>query len=100
MLYSDNAYLKFERVKLACDFPKVNPFTRFVRSKLCIEKGEVAARPVGMDKSNVVLSLAKTDSLIVLPGSTRSFQKGDWVTALLLEDDKGSQTLRQDTIRN
>ncbi|NMD72411.1 molybdopterin molybdotransferase MoeA [Bacillus sp. DNRA2] len=99
MLYSDHPYLKFETVSLACDFPKVNPFTRFVRSKLFFENGEMIARPVGMDKSNAVLSLAKTDTLMVLPGSTRHFQNGDKVTALLLEDEEGSQTLWQDSNR-
>lgn len=100
MLYSESPYLKFESAKLSCDFPKVNPFTRFVRSKLFIENGELIAGPVGVDKSNVVLSLSKTDSLMVLPGSTRSFQKGDWVTALVLEDDEGSQTLWRGSNRN
>ncbi|WP_318503959.1 gephyrin-like molybdotransferase Glp [Bacillus sp. T3] len=100
MLYSDSPYLKFESAKLACDFPKVNPFTRFVRSKLFFENGEMIARPVGMDKSNVVLSLAKTDTLMVLPGSTRSFQKGDRITVLLLEDEEGGKTLWQVSNRN
>jgi molybdopterin molybdotransferase len=100
LLLSENPYLKYEKVKLACDIPKANPFTRFVRGKLFFENGMISARPVGMDKSNVVLSLAKTDTLIVLPGSTRSFQKGEKVIALLLEDEEGSQMLWQDSDRN
>jgi molybdopterin molybdotransferase len=93
MLFSENPFLRIESAKLSVDFPKVNPFTRFIRSRLFFEDGEVVAGPVGMDKSNIVLSLAKTDSFIILPGSTRGYLKGDWVKVLMLEDEQGSKTL-------
>lgn len=91
MLYSEKPFLRMETAKLAVDSPKVNPFTRFIRGRLSFEKGEIMAVPVGMDKSNIVLSLAKTNSFIILPGSTRGYQKGDWVKVLMLEDDEGSK---------
>lgn len=93
MLYCENLFLKVVSAKLTFDFPKVNPFTRFIRGRLFYENGEILAGPVGMDKSNIVLSLAITDTLIILPASTRAFQKGDWVKVLLLEDNEGSQFL-------
>ncbi|MGJ7913094.1 hypothetical protein [Neobacillus sp. LXY-1] len=39
----------------------------------------------------MVMSLSKTDTLIILPGSTRTFQKGDLVKVLMLEDNEGSR---------
>lgn len=96
MLYSENPFLRIESAKLSVDFPKINPFTRFIRSRLFFENGEVVAGPVGMDKSNIVLSLAKTDSFIILPGSTRAYQKGDWVKVLMLIDEEGSKFFGSD----
>lgn len=93
MLYSENLFIRVVAAKLAVDIPKVNPFTRFIRGRLIFEKGEILAGPVGMDKSNIVLSLAKTDSFILLPGSTRGYEKGDWVKVLMLEDEEGSKNL-------
>jgi molybdopterin molybdotransferase len=91
MLFCDNPYPKLETAKLAADFQKINPFTRLVRSKLKInEFGELIAVPVGMDKSNIVMSLAKADSLAILPGGTRGFKQGDLINVLLLEDQEGS----------
>ncbi|WP_181349026.1 gephyrin-like molybdotransferase Glp [Thalassobacillus sp. CUG 92003] len=75
------------QAELGADFPKPNPFTRFVRSSVRYHKGKVMVDPAGMDKSAVVTSLARSDSLIILPGGTRGYQKGDEVEALLLEDD-------------
>ncbi|SIE94558.1 Molybdopterin molybdenumtransferase [Mycobacteroides abscessus subsp. abscessus] len=72
------------------DFPKPNPFTRFVRSRLEYENGRLISVPSGVDKSNIVMSLAGADALMVLPGGTRGYQRGDEVHVLLLEDDQGS----------
>jgi molybdopterin molybdotransferase len=79
--------------RLAVDLPKVNPFTRLVRSKLYFENGMVFVRPMGIDKSNTVLSLPRTDAFIILPSSTRAFQNGDWVKVFMLEDEEGSKAL-------
>ncbi|MCL6572601.1 MAG: molybdopterin molybdotransferase MoeA [Bacillus sp. (in: Bacteria)] len=89
-VFCENHHLRTEVAKLAVDFPRMNPYTRFVRSKVSFENGALVVEPVGLDKSNVVMSLANTDSLTVLPGGTKGYQKGDFVKVLLLNDDQGS----------
>lgn len=89
--HSSKPYLKKIKATLHTDFPKANPFTRFVRSELIFNDGRLFVEPSGMDKSNVVTSLVDCDSLIILPGGTRGFVKGDEVEVLLLEDQKGSE---------
>ncbi|HLR80170.1 MAG TPA: gephyrin-like molybdotransferase Glp [Bacillota bacterium] len=88
-LYNQNAFLRRVKATLADDFPKPNPFTRFVRSYLTYENGKVYANLAGMDKSNVVTSLAHTTCLMILPGGTRGFKVGDDVEVVLLEDQEG-----------
>jgi len=87
MLFCENTHLRASVAQLNVDFPKANPLTRFVRSKLYFENGKLLVDPAGLDKSNVVMSLAHTDSLAVLPGGKRGFQKGDQVQVLLLDDE-------------
>ncbi|WP_110926138.1 molybdopterin molybdotransferase MoeA [Bacillus massiliglaciei] len=89
-LFSEQVHLKKEEAILEEDFPKPNPFTRFVRAKLYYEKGQLKVVPSGKDKSNIAMSLAGANSFAVLPGGTRGFQKGDKVQILLLEDQEGS----------
>lgn len=72
------------------DFPKPNPFTRFVRAKVTIVDGALRAMPVGLDKSSAVSSLADANAFIVLPGGTRGFEAGMKVSVLLLEHAEGS----------
>ncbi|MEC5425131.1 molybdopterin molybdotransferase MoeA [Virgibacillus sp. C22-A2] len=88
-LFNNNPYLKRIKATLAADFPKPNPFTRFVRSYITYENGMVNVQLAGMDKSNVVTSLAHTTCFMVLPGGTRGFKSGDQVEALLLNDPIG-----------
>lgn len=90
MLYTDKIHLRMVQAALGEDFPKPNPFTRFVRSRLEYENGRLISVPSGVDKSNIVMSLAGADALMVLPGGTRGYQRGDEVHVLLLEDDQGS----------
>ena len=90
MLNCENVHLKAGVARLSVDFPKANPLTRFVRSRLFFEDGQLMVEPAGMDKSNIVMSLAHTDSLAVLPGGERGFHKGDEVKVMLLNDDEGS----------
>ncbi|WP_199426411.1 molybdopterin molybdotransferase MoeA [Thermaerobacillus caldiproteolyticus] len=89
-LFSPKPYLRKETATLLADFPKPNPFTRFVRSYVTVQDGRLYVFPVGMDKSNIVTSLAKANALMVLPGGTRGFAKGDTVDVWLLEDEEGS----------
>ncbi len=89
-MHSDRPYTRFITGELNSDFPKPNPFSRFVRGKLSYKDGRVYAEPVGLDKSGVVTSIAWADCLIILPGGTRGYQAGDSVDLILLEDQQGS----------
>ncbi|PAV28798.1 molybdopterin molybdenumtransferase [Virgibacillus profundi] len=88
-LYNKKPYLKRIKAILADGFPKPNPFTRFVRSYITYDNASVYVHLAGMDKSNVVTSLANSTCLMVLPGGTRGFKAGDEVEALLLDDMYG-----------
>jgi molybdopterin molybdotransferase len=91
MLFSEQPHLLKEQSILEVDFPKANPFMRFVRSYVYIENGQMKVVPSGLDKSNIVMSLAGANSLMILPGGSRGFMKGTKVEVLLLEDHKGSE---------
>ncbi|PLR82225.1 molybdopterin molybdenumtransferase [Bacillus canaveralius] len=91
LLFSEKPHLRKEQAILTANFPKANPFARFVRSALDFQDGRLTASPSGVDKSNIVMSLAGADSLMILPGGTRGFAAGDEVELLLLEDQTGSE---------
>lgn len=91
MLYCPKPHLRREKAVLEVDFPKANPFTRFVRSKVTIADGKLVAAPSGVDKSNIVMSLAGANSFIILPGGTRGYEAHTIVDVLLLEDHEGSE---------
>ncbi|WP_059173000.1 gephyrin-like molybdotransferase Glp [Bacillus sp. FJAT-27445] len=91
MLCSTKPHLRKEKAVLDTDFPKANPFTRFVRSTTFFKDGRIVATPSGLDKSNIVMSLAGANSLMILPGGTRGFEAGRDVEVLLLEDQEGSE---------
>jgi len=91
MLYVDMPHLRKEKAILQVDFLKANPFTRFVRSAYTILDGQLIVYPSGLDKSNVVMSLAGANSLMILPGGTRGYEAGTEVDVLLLEDFVGSE---------
>lgn len=91
MLFVEKPHLRKEKAILKVDFPKPNPFTRFVRTALTVLDGRLMAAPSGVDKSNIVMSLAGANSLMVLPGGTRGFETGNEVDVLLLEDFDGSE---------
>ncbi|UII56984.1 molybdopterin molybdotransferase MoeA [Cytobacillus spongiae] len=91
MLFSENPHLRKEKAILQVDFKKANPFTRFVRSILSVSNGKLVVSPSGLDKSNIVMSLAGANSLMLLPGGTRGFEAGTEVEVLILEDDVGSE---------
>ncbi len=90
-LFNWRPFLKRIDAVLGMDFPKPNPFTRFVRCYLTYNNAQIQAQPAGMDKSNVVTSLAHSTCLMLLPGGTRGFTKGDEVEVLLLEDHDGQR---------
>ncbi len=91
LLFSEKPHLRKEKAVLEADFPKANPFTRFVRSSAYIEDGRLKATPSGLDKSNIIMSLAGANSLMILPGGTRGFTARTEVDVLLLEDQTGSE---------
>ncbi|PKG22273.1 molybdopterin molybdotransferase MoeA [Niallia nealsonii] len=91
MLGSKKPFAKKVKAVLGTDFPKVNPFTRFVRSKLYFQNTKLIVKPIGLDKSGVIYSLALADCLLVLPGGSRGFQAGMEVDVLLLEDQEGGE---------
>lgn len=94
-LGSKKPHLQLVQGILKADFPKPNPFVRFIRSKMTIEAGKIYAEPVGLDKSGVVTSLANSDALVVLPGGTRGFKKGDEVDILLLNGEGSTEILKK-----
>ncbi|ULG72101.1 gephyrin-like molybdotransferase Glp [Macrococcus brunensis] len=69
------------KARLSADFTKANPFTRFIRAELDIVSGTV--RPAGFNKSNAVIAIARSNSMIILPGGTRGFKEGDLVDVMV-----------------
>ncbi|WAA09336.1 gephyrin-like molybdotransferase Glp [Fervidibacillus albus] len=92
-LHAKKPFAKKTVAELGSDFSKPNPFTRFVRGSLSLHQGKLICHPVGLDKSNVVSSLANTNVLIVLPGGTKGYTKGTTVTVILLEDQEGTEEM-------
>lgn len=98
-LYSTKPYLQSIKGTLKVDFPKANPFTRFIRSKIAYEHGKVVALPIGMDKSQVVTSLAYSDALVAVPGGTKGYKSGDEVDIILLNSE-GDSAPFQDPVKS
>lgn len=90
-LLSDKPYSLYHQATLSKDFLKANPFTRFVRSSVSSENGKLFVDPVGLDKSSSVISLASTNALLVLPGGTKGYQKGDQVIVLMIKEERGCE---------
>ncbi|QQK74744.1 molybdopterin molybdotransferase MoeA [Salicibibacter cibarius] len=90
-LFSEKPHLKRTKATLGKDYPKPNPFTRFVRATLEEDDGRFVAKPGGLDKSGSVTSIAGADVLIALPGGSRGYEAGMDVDIFLLEDHKGSE---------
>ncbi|MGP9040851.1 molybdopterin molybdotransferase MoeA [Cytobacillus kochii] len=90
MLGCRSPHLRKETAILQQDFPKVNPFTRFVRADVYVTNGSLMVRPSGVDKSNIVMSLARANAFMALPGGTRGYGVGDIVEVFMLEDFVGS----------
>ncbi|MFZ4451140.1 molybdopterin molybdotransferase MoeA [Salibacterium aidingense] len=90
-LYSITPHLKKTKATLGADFPKPNPFMRFVRASLVEKDGQWTAYPAGLDKSGSITSLSEASAFIVLPGGTRGYQQGMSVDILLLHTEEGSE---------
>ncbi|WP_414051964.1 molybdopterin molybdotransferase MoeA [Macrococcus animalis] len=74
-------YPTFVKATLSEDFTKANPFTRFTRSDLDFKT--MTVKPSGFNKSNAVVAIATSNSMIVLPGGSRGFVTGDTVDVLI-----------------
>ena len=91
-LHSKQPFLRSEIVQLGAAFTRPNPFDRFVRGNLYFENGRGVALPIGLDKPNIVTSLAGADVLIMLLGGTDIYEEKMEVTVLLLEGQHGDPT--------
>ncbi|MBN8207202.1 molybdopterin molybdotransferase MoeA [Bacillus sp. NTK071] len=87
-LFSQVPYRIKSMGTLLTDFPKPNPFTRFVRCSTEEREGRIFVKPTGLDKSGSVTSLAEANAFAVLPGGTRGFKAGDLVDLLHLRDSR------------
>jgi len=87
-------YPAYARAVLAGDYPKANPFTRFVRAVYRHDGHRPVVASAGFDKSNAVGSLARSNALMVLPGGTRGFRKGTEVDVLLPGAEEGEAEWR------
>jgi len=74
------------RARLMEPHAKADAYTRFVRSRLIFENGEVWVRPTGADQSSLMITMAGADCLAVIPPLKEPLQRGDWVTALVLRE--------------
>lgn len=84
-------YLPHLQARLAEDFTKPNPFTRFVRAVWDMTENGLVAAPAGFNKSNAVSSIARGNCLIVLPSGSRGYSKGDKVDLLLIGSEQGAK---------
>lgn len=91
-LQSTKPYLQKERAILGEDFLTGNAFTRFFRSSVKRMDGKLITFPSGVDKSNMVSSLAFANALTMLPPNKEGYAKGAEVDVLLLEEE-GSSTV-------
>lgn len=94
MAGSRKPYPAYTRAALAEDFPKANPFTRFVRAVYGHDGHRFVVAPAGFDKSNAVSSIARSNALMVLPGGTRNLRKGTEVDVLLPWAEEGEAAWR------
>lgn len=81
MMGETEVYPTFVQATLSEDFTKANPFTRFIRADL--DFNTMTVKPSGFNKSNAVVAIATSNSMIVLPGGTRGFVAGDAVDVLI-----------------
>ncbi len=80
-------FLAKTKARLATDFPKPNPFTRLVRSKVNYTQEGIFVTPTGLDKSSSVTSIAEADAFTMLPGGTRGYMAEDEVDILLFHSE-------------
>ncbi len=92
MMGCTTPYMPRMRAVLGEDFPKKNPFTRFVRAIWYMDGDVPTVVPAGFNKSNAVSSIARGNGIIVLPADSSGFQTGMEVDVLLLGQELGAKT--------
>lgn len=91
-LFSSKPHLQAAPAILGEDFSTGNAFTRFFRSTVSRkDDGLLHTVPSGVDKSNIVTSLAFANALTILPNNPTGYKKGEKVDVLLLEEETGSE---------
>lgn len=84
---ANKVYPAMVRATLMEDFKKPNPFTRLIRSQVQLTGREATVAPAGFNKSGAVVSIAHSNSMIVLPSGTRGFAKGHQVDVMLTSSE-------------
>jgi len=92
MMGCTTPYMPRMKAVLGEDFPKKNPFTRFVRAIWYMEDNVATVVPAGFNKSNAVSSIARGNGIIVLPSGSSGYTKGMIVDVLLLGQEIGVKT--------
>ncbi|WP_019910777.1 molybdopterin molybdotransferase MoeA [Paenibacillus sp. HW567] len=72
---------------LGADYAKVNNYTRFVRSRLEIQEGQIYAYPAVIDESSVMVTIKDSDCLVIVPPEERGLKAGARVKLLKLPGD-------------
>lgn len=92
MMGCHTPYLPRMKAVLGEDFPKNNPFTRFIRASWEMTADGPVASPAGFNKSSAVSSIARGNCIIVLPSGSGGYKKGMEVDILLLGQEQGVTT--------
>lgn len=92
MMGNHSPFMPRMKARLGEDFPKKNPFTRFIRAIWEMDSDGPIVVPAGFNKSNAVSSIARGNCLIVLPSDSEGFRKGMEVDVLLLGQELGVAT--------
>lgn len=92
MMGCTTPYMPRVKAVLGEDFPKRNPFTRFVRAIWYMDKEVLTVVPAGFNKSNAVSSIARGNGIIVLPSESSGFVTGMEVDVLLLGQEIGANS--------
>lgn len=89
MLHHGNPAPASVRARLAEPFPKLNAYSRYVRSRTEVRDGVVWARPAGEDQSGLMTTIAGADSLMLIPPLKEELREGDLVTVIPLKPGIG-----------
>nr|WP_240344346.1 gephyrin-like molybdotransferase Glp [Paenibacillus sp. SYP-B3998] len=79
MLGCSTPYPEPVSASLDADYDKASAYPRYVRGTKHVVNGCLWARPAGIDKSSIMVSIKDADCLIWLPAGGQGFQRGDRV---------------------